>query len=316
MSTIKVDKIRHNSASTDAITLASDGTCDANIKSIAGGQLAGFRNLVINGSMKVHQRASSATGLGNGYHTADRMYTRRSNSSATYNSTVSNGVLTLNNPSAATGLQVRHGIEWDNVFYDKTMTLSFNAEAGSGTIQVYVSLVDGEVGSTTAQHFAHLTGTTTDVDNLTLTAVSGTKYEVTVDLPADSAVSFTPDMVRITVSTTSAAGQSLALSKLQFEFGSNATPFEYRSFGEEMHLCKRYYAQIEQTLYGCAYSTGSGFVHHFHVPEMRATPSFTYTGRATSTGFNHASYSNYKIFQCIMSHLSPYVQGAKWDAEL
>lgn len=316
MSTIKVDKIRHNSASSDAITLASDGTCDANIKSIAGGQLAGFRNLVINGSMKVHQRASSATGLGNGYHTADRMYTRRSNSSATYTSTVSNGVLTLNNPSAATGLQVRHGIEWDNVFYDKTMTLSFNAEAGSGTIQVYVSLVDGEVGNTTAQHFAHLTGTTTDVDNLTLTAVSGTKYEVTVDLPADSAVSFTPDMIRITVSTNSAAGQSLALSKLQFEFGSNATPFEHRSFGEEMHLCKRYYAQIEQTLYGGRYSTGSGFVWHYHSPEMRATPSFTWTARASSNGFNYTNYSNNKIFQVIMTALSPYISGAKWDAEL
>ena len=44
--------------------------------------------------------------------------------------------------------------------------------------------------------------------------------------------------------------------------------------------------------------------------------SFTYTGRATSSGFNHESYSNNKIFQCIMSHLSSYLQGAKWDAEM
>ena len=106
------------------------------------------------------------------------------------------------------------------------------------------------------------------------------------------------------------------LSGVQIEAGTVATDLEHRTFNEEMHLCKRYYAQIEQTLYGCAYSTGSGFVHHFHVPEMRATPSLTYTGRATSSGFNYASYSNRKIFQCIMSHLSPYLQGAKWDAEL
>ncbi len=102
----------------------------------------------------------------------------------------------------------------------------------------------------------------------------------------------------------------------QLEIGTQATTFEHHSFNEEKHLCKRYYAQIEQTLYGCAYSTGSGFVHHFHNPEMRATPSFNWTGRATSTGWNYTSYSNNKIFQVIMSHLSPYIQGATWEAEL
>ena len=31
MSTLKVDAIRHNSATSDAITTAADGTCTANI---------------------------------------------------------------------------------------------------------------------------------------------------------------------------------------------------------------------------------------------------------------------------------------------
>ena len=106
------------------------------------------------------------------------------------------------------------------------------------------------------------------------------------------------------------------LTGVQLEVGSQATPFEHRNFNDDMLSCKRYYQKIDQTLYGCAYSTGSGFVHHYHNPEMRATPTFTYTGRATSSGFNHASYSNHKIFQCIMSHLSSYLQGAEWDAEI
>ena len=69
MSTIKVDGIRSNSASSDAITLASDGTCTANITNNLSN-----RNKVINGAMAVHQRSSSVTGISNanGYNTADR----------------------------------------------------------------------------------------------------------------------------------------------------------------------------------------------------------------------------------------------------
>ena len=40
MSTLKVDNIRHNNATSDAITTASDGTCTARITSVGGGQLS------------------------------------------------------------------------------------------------------------------------------------------------------------------------------------------------------------------------------------------------------------------------------------
>ena len=66
MSTLKVDGIRSNSASSDAITLASDGTCTANITNNLSN-----RNLVINGAMLVAQRGTSSTISGCG--TVDRM---------------------------------------------------------------------------------------------------------------------------------------------------------------------------------------------------------------------------------------------------
>jgi len=56
MSTLKVDGIRSNSASSDAITLASDGTCTANITNNLSN-----RNLIINGAMQVAQRGTSST---------------------------------------------------------------------------------------------------------------------------------------------------------------------------------------------------------------------------------------------------------------
>ena len=58
MSTLKVDAIRHNSATSDAITTAADGTCTAKLTSVGGGQLS-HRNIAINGAMTVAQRGSS-----------------------------------------------------------------------------------------------------------------------------------------------------------------------------------------------------------------------------------------------------------------
>ena len=84
MSTLKVDAIRHNSATSDAITTASDGTCTAKLTSIGGGGLS-HRNLIINGDFQVAQRASSSNN--NGYTSVDRWKIESSN--ITHNSTKS-----------------------------------------------------------------------------------------------------------------------------------------------------------------------------------------------------------------------------------
>ena len=60
MSTLKVDAIRHNSATSDAITTAADGTCSAKLTSVGGGQLSN-RNLIINGGMNINQYGSSSS---------------------------------------------------------------------------------------------------------------------------------------------------------------------------------------------------------------------------------------------------------------
>ena len=59
-------------------TFAAGVTCT----SLNGGQLAGRRNIVINGGMKVAQRSTSVTGLGatTGYYTLDRFRTPMSTS--------------------------------------------------------------------------------------------------------------------------------------------------------------------------------------------------------------------------------------------
>ena len=61
MSTLKVDNIRHNNATSDAITMASDGTCTARITGMTGGGGFSHKNMIINGAMSVSQRNDVST---------------------------------------------------------------------------------------------------------------------------------------------------------------------------------------------------------------------------------------------------------------
>ena len=88
MSTLKVDAIRHNSATSDAITTAADGTCTAKLTSIGGGGLS-HRNIIINGAMNVSQRVTSFASLGTGY-TVDRFR---------YTENIDTGVVTVTQES-------------------------------------------------------------------------------------------------------------------------------------------------------------------------------------------------------------------------
>jgi len=71
MSTLKVDAIRHNSATSDAITTAADGTCTAKITGMTGGGALSHRNLIINGECLVAQRGQ-VTGVSDGFGGPDR----------------------------------------------------------------------------------------------------------------------------------------------------------------------------------------------------------------------------------------------------
>ena len=80
MSTLKVDAIRHNSATSDAITTASDGTCTANITNNLSN-----RRININGGMQIWQRSTSLSvseGTNEGVTACDRYGFEFGNASA------------------------------------------------------------------------------------------------------------------------------------------------------------------------------------------------------------------------------------------
>ena len=78
---------------------------------------------------------------------------------------------------------------------------------------------------------------------------------------------------------------AMFIAQCQFELGKVATPFEHRSYGEELALCQRYYQRIT----GGGYSwitevqrhnnTGFRSVLHLPVP-LRVVPSISYSNLA------------------------------------
>ena len=90
---------------------------------------------------------------------------------------------------------------------------------------------------------------------------------------------------------------TLELTGIQLEVGPVATPFEHRSYADELQRCRRYYqVLVDQADTGsyksyaiaCCYSGSS--LHHTHSlsPMMRTTPTLDYT---TGSGY-YAAYQN------------------------
>jgi len=83
----------------------------------------------------------------------------------------------------------------------------------------------------------------------------------------------------------------------QLEVGSVATPFEHRSYADELQRCRRYYQVLvdqagtssqKSFAIACAYNGSSMHSTHLLSPEMRTVPSLDYT-----TGTNYyTAYGN------------------------
>jgi hypothetical protein len=91
------------------------------------------------------------------------------------------------------------------------------------------------------------------------------------------------------------------ISQVQLEAGDTATPFEHRSYGDELARCQRYYRQMEIRI-GClpwANSNGGwqGESRSFD-PVMRASPAVTqmitptYSGSITTVPDSNTSSSS------------------------
>ena len=85
------------------------------------------------------------------------------------------------------------------------------------------------------------------------------------------------------------ASATLYITGVQLEVGDTATPFEHRSYGDELAKCQRYYRDAtDADLSIESFNVTSGDNHYRTItlsPEMRADPTITFTSQSHS-GFD------------------------------
>jgi len=307
MSTIKVSNLQNASAASPAITLAADGSATASLSSVNGGPIAGTRNRIINGDMRIDQRnagASVNSASGGGVYAVDRFEQESAvgggvmsiQRSSTAPAGFTNSLLftvTTTDTSLAAGdrydfRQIVEGFNTADLGFGtaspSTVTLSFWIRSSvTGTYCVvlrngsnnrsYVTTYAINSANTWEQKSVTITGDTTG----TWGTDNGRGIIVGFSLGAGSTFQATANTwsagaYQATSSQTNLLGTSGAtfyLTGVQLEPGSVATPFERRSYGAEFALCQRYYQESSSVV-----TNTSVYVIQLRLPvPMRASPS-------------------------------------------
>ena len=96
-------------------------------------------------------------------------------------------------------------------------------------------------------------------------------------------------------------GATWYITGVQLELGTVATPFEHRSYGEELALCQRYYYRHCNESYetigaGMIYYSGTGYVTCYFPVTMRTTPAFVHTSGSSGAYTYQVLVSNQALY--------------------
>jgi len=127
---------------------------------------------------------------------------------------------------------------------------------------------------------------------LTLPNAVLTPFSLTVTLgPSDANNGLA---VQVSHAVGAITSRSFAIGDMQLEKGSTATSFDYRPYGTELALCKRYgrpFPFIRSV--GYLTTSGAAYVTAYFDVEMRAAPTATVAASITGAGFTGSGVYNY-----------------------
>lgn len=274
---------------------AYDNAADARL------QQGGRRNLIINGGFDVWQRSTSGT---SGY-VADRWTTGNVNGTTTAISQQSFTIGQTNVPgepqyyhrtvvtsaSASNSLSIfEQRVEDVRTGAGQEVTISFYAKADSSKnmslemIQNFGSGGSSDVNTLGVQKFSLTSSWQKFTKTVTLPSISGK----TIGSGSYLACNFWMDAGSSFNSRTDSLGNqsgTFDIALMQLELGNVATPFEHRSYGEELALCERYYqswgggnAYEYLPLFGGAVSSTRIEAVMQYKRDMRTSPTISYSG--------------------------------------
>jgi len=279
------------------------------------------RNLIINGAMQVAQRGTSSAGLGAaaGYFTVDRWsmglngttagrYTmsQSTDAPAGFSKSMKLDVTTADTSIAADELVgFLQRIEGQNIQRlskgtpdAKTAVFSFYAK---GTPKTFIV----EFQDDNSRRFSRTFTTTTSWQRFEIDVPADTTGEIDDDNTTGLTIIFWfhagSDYTSGTLQTTwggtttanravgceslfSSTDNELLITGVQLEIGDVATPFEHRSFGDELARCQRYYEYIQYDI-GAVAGSSSGrntrFPYRLAV-DKRSSPTVTISSTSTN----------------------------------
>jgi hypothetical protein len=325
MSTVKAVNLQHPNSSNINMVLGADG-------SVSGGLPSPNRNLLINGAMNVAQRGTSSTAItAGGYLTVDRWVCPIS-SAGTWTQTVESDAPTgsgftkslkmlCTTANASLGSSAfalfRQGIEGQDLqrvakgtASAKQLTLSFWVKSNvTGTYAAYLN--QDAVGSTCTLNYTVSSSATWEYKTLTFPAdvanaivnTNAVGLWASFGLAGGSSITSTTSglwgtsngasILSSQVNVAAAINNYWQITGVQLEVGPAPTPFEFKSYAQELRECQRYYwRQTGENIYsqfgtGAIYgATGAAIDVSFPVPMRVAT---------ISVEFNLLNIMNYGI---------------------
>jgi hypothetical protein len=279
------------------------------------------RNLIINGDMRIAQRATSVSGSnGGGYTVCDRwnLFDNSGSVNIAQSSTVPattgfgnslqftvNSTGTLSSTSVFTPNQQIEGFNSVQLLWGtsnaKSITVSFWCRSSvTGTYGIFVrnssanrfyaTSFDVSVANTWRYVTATIPG---DTAGTWIGATNGIGLTVGITLRAGSSRTGTTGVwsgSTVYAPTTQVdwhgvAGATFYFTGFQVEEGKVATDFEHRSYGEELALCQRYYYKFRCANQEWIYNEGNAATNKWHQiyigHPMRANPSVDVTDLTT-----------------------------------
>ena len=291
---------------------------------LTNNQIGGRRNIIINGAMQVTQRGTDLNDLSNGDYIADRFEVTKANtdqlvinydhSTDTPNEFSNSLKLSVGTVESAIDtneyVMINQRIEAQNLQHLKygtssaeKLTLSFHVKSSvTGTYAISVFQQDASkyysttytVNSANTWEYktVKINGNTSDIINndngsglrLSWTLSSGSNFTSGSNDAWGDSTNWTVGHNASWITTSNA---TFFLTGVQLEVGSQATPFEHRSFGEELLLCERYFTkQTMEKDMSMVRDGSSDSLRRLGVPfrvQMRSAPTCTFTILNTSS---------------------------------